>query len=113
MAISSNDRSNLVILEGNLTADPDSKNINGTQLLTFQIATNESYKNKSGDWQSKALFHDIQMWGKVAEKAILLQKGDCVQVWGKLVSNQKSTGSNGKTYYNTFVKVETFIPVSK
>lgn len=116
MTISINDISNLVILTGNLVADPELKDIDGTSLLTFRIATNEHRKDKSDNWQSKATFHDIQMWGKVAEKAsnsILLQKEDRVQVWGKLVSKQKSTGSNGKTYYNTYVKAESFIPVTQ
>lgn len=113
MTISLNDMQNLVILTGHLAADAETKDIKGTALTTFQIATNERYKNRSGDWESKATFHNIEIWGRLAEKASEFKKGSQIQVWGKLVSNQKSQGSNGKNYYKSFVKAENLIPVTR
>lgn len=105
MTISYNDMQNLVILTGNLAADAETQVINGVRLTKFRLATNESFKTKEGEWKKKATFHNIESWNVIAEKTQDYQKGDRIQVWGKLVSNQKST-SKGKDYYNTYVKAE-------
>ena len=68
---------NKVILVGNLGQDPDVKFIpSGTALAKFSLATNERFKDKSGEWQDRTEWHNIVAWQKLAEiVGEYLQKG--------------------------------------
>ena len=34
----------------------------------FSLATNENYRDKNGEWQTKTEWHDIVCWGPLAER---------------------------------------------
>lgn len=76
---------NKVILLGRLGKDPDSRTTpGGQQVCNFSIATSESYV-KDGKKEEKTEWHDIVLWGKLAELAgKYLNKGDNVYVEGKI-----------------------------
>ena len=45
---------NKVVLVGNLGKDPETRNLeNGSSVCKFSLATNENYKDKSGEWQQE------------------------------------------------------------
>lgn len=76
---------NKVILKGRLGKDPEMKNT----AVKFSIATDEGYKDKSGNKVDKTAWHNIVAFGKLAE--ILekyLHKGDEVVIVGKLDYNE-------------------------
>lgn len=77
---------NRVILIGNLGKDPEVRRLeNGAVVAKFSVATNESYKDKSGEWQTLTEWHDIVAWRSLAERAeSQLKKGTPVYVEGKL-----------------------------
>ena len=77
---------NRVILIGNLGKDPEVRRLeNGAVVAKFSIATNESYKDKSGEWQTLTEWHDVVAWRSLAERAeTQLKKGFPVYVEGKL-----------------------------
>lgn len=77
---------NRVILIGNLGRDPEVRRLeNGAVVAKFPMATNESYKDKSGEWQTLTEWHDIVVWRSLAERAeAQLKKGMPVYVEGKL-----------------------------
>lgn len=77
---------NRVILIGNLGKDPEVRRLeNGAVVAKFSVATNESYKDKSGEWQTLTEWHDIVAWRSLAERAeSQLKKGMPVYVEGKL-----------------------------
>jgi len=77
---------NKVILIGNLGKDPEVRYLEGgVAVARFSIATNESYKDKSGNWQTQTEWHDITCWRGLAERAEKqLKKGMQVYVEGKL-----------------------------
>tara|TARA_Y100000590_G_scaffold313919_1_gene354865 strand:+ start:468 stop:899 length:432 start_codon:yes stop_codon:yes gene_type:complete len=77
---------NKVILIGNLGRAPELKVLdNGGAFAKFSVATNESYKDKSGEWQTNTEWHNIIIWGEAAERAEKsLEKGDRVYIEGKL-----------------------------
>jgi len=77
---------NKVILIGHLGRDPEIRRLdNGAVVAKFSIATNESYKDKNGEWQNLTEWHDIVMWRQLAERAEkYLAKGRLVFIEGKL-----------------------------
>jgi len=61
---------NKVILIGNLGKDPELKHTaNGTAVANFTLATNERFKDKSGEWQDRTEWHTIVLWQRLAEIA--------------------------------------------
>lgn len=73
------------ILDGFLTADPESKEIqNGRRITTFSIAINhysKSIENESGE----VSYIDVETWEKLAENCFeYLKKGNMVTIIGTL-----------------------------
>jgi single-strand DNA-binding protein len=92
---------NRVILIGNLGKDPEVRRLeNGAVVAKFSIATNENYKDKSGEWQTQTEWHDVVVWRTLAERAeSTLKKGQAIYLEGKLThrSWQDQDGNNRKT----------------
>jgi single-strand DNA-binding protein len=91
---------NRTMLIGNLGKAPEVRRLeNGNTVAKFSIATNESWKDKSGEWQTQTEWHDIVVWGKLAEKAETLDKGATLYVEGKLTHRtwDDKEGSKRKT----------------
>lgn len=92
---------NRVILIGNLGRDPEVRRLeNGAAVAKFSVATNENYRDKSGEWQTLTEWHDIIMWRNLAERAeSQLKKGGQVYIEGKLTHRtwQDQDGNNRKT----------------
>lgn len=86
---------NKVTLIGNLGQDPEVRTLeNGTQVGRFSLATNESYKDKEGNWQNQVEWHNVVVWRDLAEKATHMKKGQTVYVEGK-ISYRKYTDKDG------------------
>lgn len=92
---------NKVILVGNLGKDPEMRTLeNGAKVAKFSIATNENYRDKSGEWQQQTEWHDIVAWRVLADRAeASLQKGAAVYLEGKLSTRtwQDQNGNNRRT----------------
>ena len=92
---------NRVILVGNLGRDPEIRTLeNGAKVAKFSIATNENYKDKSGEWQKQTEWHEIVAWRALADRAeSSLKKGASVYLEGKLSTRswQDKDGNNRKT----------------
>ena len=93
---------NKAILIGNLTKDPEQRfTASGTAVCNFTVATNEKYKDKSGEWQERAEFHNIVAWAKLAEIcAKYLQKGKQVYIEGR-IQTRSYDDKNGVKKYTT------------
>ena len=76
---------NSILLEGNLTADPEIRSTpNGTEVLTFSIGNNRSYK-VNDEYVQEASFFNVEVWGRLATAcANNLSKGRGVRVVGRL-----------------------------
>lgn len=81
---------NQVVLMGNLTRDPDLRQIpSGQSVCTFSLALNRSYKGQDGTWQEATDYIDVVAWGPLGERvAQYLTKGRPVLVSGRLQSRQ-------------------------
>jgi single-strand DNA-binding protein len=86
---------NKVTLIGHLGGDPETRTIeSGSKVGRFSLATNESYKDKSGEWQNQTEWHNVVVWRELAERCERLKKGQLVYVEGK-VSSRKYTDKDG------------------
>ena len=100
---------NRVILIGNLGRDPEVRHLEGGSIVAkFPVATNESYKDKQGEWQTVTEWHDIVVWRMLAERAERdLKKGSLVYIEGKL-TKRKWQDKDGNDRYTTEVVGNTF-----
>ncbi len=91
---------NKAFLIGRLTNDPQLRSLpSGQSICSFGIATNRYFVDKTGQKQEKTEFHNIVLFGKLAEIASkYLKKGGLVFVEGRIQSRtwQDSSG-NQKT----------------
>ena len=81
---------NKVIIVGNLGQDPEARfTPQGTAVTNLSVATNESWKNQSGEIQDRTEWHRVVIYGKMAETASeYMKKGQMVYVEGKLQTNE-------------------------
>lgn len=79
---------NQVTLMGNLTRDPELRQIpSGQSVCSFSMALNRSYKGSDGEWQEATDFVDVVAWGPLGERvAQYVTKGRQVLVSGRLQS---------------------------
>ena len=97
---------NKVTLIGNLGKDPEIRALeSGVSRANFTLATNESYKDRSGNWQKSTEWHDIVMWRSMAERAKVLKKGMLVYLEGKL-THRKWTDKEGRDHYSTEITAD-------
>ena len=96
---------NKVQLIGNLGNNPEIINLeSGKTLAKFSIATNESYKNASGEKVIDTQWHNVVAWGKTAEIIEkYVTKGKEVAVEGKLTSRSYETKEGEKRYVTEVV----------
>lgn len=99
---------NKVQLIGNLGAAPEVKTFdNGKQMVRFNLATNETYRNAEGEQVTDTQWHHVVAWGntaKFAEK--LLEKGKEVAIEGKLSSRSYDDKDGNKRYITEIVASE-------
>lgn len=93
---------NKVILVGHLGKDPEIRHLeSGGVVSRFSLATSDSYKDKSGQWQKQTEWHDITAWGALAERVgQQLKKGNLIYVEGK-ITHRKWQDREGKDRYST------------
>ena len=105
---------NKVFLLGNITADPELKYTDGgTAVSNFSLATNESYKDSSGEWQEKPQFHNITAWGNQAELICkMVRKGTQMYIEGSL-NYGSYEHKDGYTVRTTEVKLREFVLTSR
>jgi single-strand DNA-binding protein len=77
---------NRVVLTGNLTKDPDTRTTpNGLAICKLRLAVNTRRRNAGGDWEEKANFFGVTVFGRQAESCgNFLKKGRPVAIDGRL-----------------------------
>lgn len=105
---------NKVNLIGRLGADPELVTFETGKILTrFTLATKEDFKDKSGEWQNNTQWHNINVWGKTAERVKkALSKGNEIILEGRLV-NQSYETKTGEKRYSTIVEASDFLLLSQ
>lgn len=99
---------NKIILIGNVGKDPEVKTFsNGGMVCNFSLATSKSWKDKDGQWQNKASWHNIQISGEERCKTIIknVKKGSKLYLEGEIDYSEAKDGS--KKIFTT-IKVDSF-----
>lgn len=96
---------NKAIIIGNLTRDPEMRALpSGIQVCSFSVATNRVYKDKDGNKQEQADFHNIVVFGRQAETSgQYLKKGQSVLVEGRMQTRSWDDKATGQKKYRTEV----------
>ena len=88
------------------------KTINDKKKATFSLATSDYYKNQKGEKVEETQWHNIVIWGNLAEVAEkYLKKGSEIALEGKLVHRVWET--NGEKKYMTEISVNELEMLSK
>jgi single-strand DNA-binding protein len=96
---------NKATLIGHLGKDPDMVTLEGGKnLAKFSLATSESYKDEAGQLHTQTDWHQIIVWGKLAEYAIsYLGKGHLVYIEGKIKTRSFEDKDKQKRYVTEIV----------
>lgn len=87
---------NKVILVGRLGRDPEARYMpNGEAVTNFSIATDEQWRDRNGERQTRTEWHNVTLYGKQGEIANqYLRKGSQVFIEGRIQS-RKYSGKDG------------------
>ncbi len=93
---------NKVTLIGNLGADPEVRTLeSGVSVARLNVATNENYKDKDGNWQTETEWHTVIAWRDLANRLqSQAKKGSLVYIEGKL-THRSWTDANGQARKTT------------
>ena len=101
---------NSVQLIGNLGMDPEVKQVsNGNKMARFSLATSDTYKNQKGEKVTDTQWHNIVIWGSLAEVAEkFLKKGNQIAVEGRLETTSYDD-KEGKRKFFTQINVNDLV----
>jgi len=97
-----------VVALGNLTKDPEIKEVRDTRVAKFSIASNRNIKKgeKDGEpvYESVATFLDCESWGGVCKVLERWGKGDTIMVCGEL--EQQNWEKDGVKHSKMLLRVD-------
>lgn len=98
---------NKAFILGRLTSDPDSRVLpSGQPVTNFSLATNRVWNDQAGNKQEDVQFHNIVIFGRLAEIAArYLAKGRLVLIEGR-IQNRSWEGKDGNRRYRTEIIAE-------
>lgn len=95
---------NKVILMGRVVKDAEVKQLsNGNNLIKFCVVTSKKWKDKSGEWQEKAQFHNVSGFGKYENLAPHVTKGKVVVVEGAVEYDKVDKDDGSTVTYTTIM----------
>jgi single-strand DNA-binding protein len=87
---------NLVVIDGHLGADPESRQVNDTTVTNLSVAVDDSY-TRDGERVERTVWVQVEAWGRLAENcAEYLEKGREVLVRGELKKDSWETDGGEK-----------------
>lgn len=100
---------NRVLLVGHLGRDAEMRYTpGGAAVSTLNLATTETWNDRSNQRQEKTEWHRVILWGKQAESLQeYLTKGKQIYVEGKLQT--RTWEKDGQKHYSTEVKAERIV----
>ena len=113
-----NNSLNKVCLLGNLGKEVEVRSMsNGGEVVSFSVATSESWQDKSGVWKDKTEWHKVIIFNEhLIKTAKKLSKGNKVYIEGQL-QTRKWTDQSGTDKYTTEIVLQKYdgrlIPTEK
>lgn len=96
---------NKAFILGNLTRDPELRQTpTGQNVANFGVATNRAWSDSSGNKQTQTEFHNVVVWGRLAEIASqYLAKGRLVFIEGRITTRSWQDQQGQKKYRTEIV----------
>lgn len=96
---------NKAFILGNLTRDPELRQTpTGQNVANFAVATNRMWSDPSGNKQTQVEFHNVVVWGRLAEIASqYLAKGRLVFIEGRITTRSWQDQQGQKKYRTEIV----------
>lgn len=97
---------NRIELKGRVGSVDSSRAVGNGTVTRFTLATNRSYKDANGEWQTETTWHRLECWsgyGRVAPERIV--RGQMMYVCGRIKQDQY-TDQQGYDRQQTIVVVE-------
>ena len=97
---------------GNLTADPEVRDVGDTKVANFKVAVNRKWRNREGDLQESVDFFSVVAWSNLAENIEkFLAKGSPVFVAGRLEEDRwEKEGGEKRSKIQIVATNVTFLP---
>lgn len=104
---------NKVILVGNAGKDPEVKLLpSGMSVANFTVATNERFKDKSGEFQERTEWHSLVAYQRLAEIVRdYVKKGSKIYIEGRIQTRSWDDKDNQK-HYKTEIVVNDLVLLS-
>lgn len=99
-----------VVIMGNLVRDPETRSTtSGTNVTSFSVAVNRSYRDSSGNQKEDVSFFDCTAWGKMGETiAQYAKKGTGILLSGRLSQQSWEDKTSGQKRSRVEIVVEDF-----
>jgi single-strand DNA-binding protein len=97
---------NKVILIGRLGQNAEAKTAqNNREYVVLNIATQESWKNDKGDYETRTEWHRVYAWRSLSKFAKTLQKGQLITLEGTLRYREVEDEVEGTTFKHRIAEV--------
>ena len=97
---------NKVILIGRLGQNAEAKTAqNNREYVVLNIATQESWKNDKGDYETRTEWHRVYAWRSLSKFAKTLQKGQLITLEGTLRYREVEDEVKGTTFKHRIAEV--------
>lgn len=102
---------NKAILLGTAGKDPEVRALpSGTKVATLSVATNDRYKDKTGEWKEQTEWHTVVAYGRLAEVIEkYVQKGSRLYLEGKIETRSWEDARSGEKKYQTQIKIDDLV----
>lgn len=101
---------NKVMLIGNIGKDPDIKTLqSGKKVVSFSLATSKRYRDNNGEQKEETQWHNIVLWGKIAEtfENLGIGKGTQLYIEGEITNRSWTDQTTGQKRYTTEINAST------
>jgi single-strand DNA-binding protein len=97
---------NKVILIGRLGKNAEVKTAqNKKEFAVLSVATSERWKNEKGEYDTRTEWHRVYAWGTLANFAKTLQKGQLVNLEGKIKYRTVEEDVEGTPFKHTIAEI--------
>jgi single-strand DNA-binding protein len=98
---------NKVILIGRLGKNAEVKTAqNKKEFVVLNVATSESWKNEKGEYDTRTEWHRVYAWGTLANFAKTLQKGQLINLEGKIKYRTVEEDVEGQPFKHTIAEIQ-------
>lgn len=101
---------NRATLIGNIWKEPEIKTLqNSRKFVSFSLATSKRYRDNNGEQKEDTQWHNIVLWGKIAEtfENLGIGKGTQLYIEGEITNRSWTDQTTGQKRYTTEINAST------